>query len=171
MWEVDHKEAWVSNNLHFWTVAVDKIHECPLDSKEIKAVNPKWNEPWISIGRTDAKAEAPMFWPPDANSWLIGIGLDAGKDWGQEETGKTEDEMVEWHHWLMSWVLSQLWEIVKDKEAECYSSWGRKELDTTEWLNNNDLWIWYIFSSVYIFFDFFHQHFMVFRVQVFCHLR
>ena len=61
MWEVDHKEAWVSNNLHFWTVALDKIHDCPLDSKEIKAVNPKWNEPWIFTGRTDAEAELQYF--------------------------------------------------------------------------------------------------------------
>ena len=80
MWEVDHKEAWGSNNWHFWTVVLDKILECPLDSKEIKVVNPKWNQPWIFIGRTDAEAEAPMFRPPDASRWLIGKSLDAGKD-------------------------------------------------------------------------------------------
>ena len=97
MWELDHKEGWVLKNWCFWTVVLEKTLESPLDSKEIKWVNPKGTQSWIFIGRTDAEAEAPVLWPPDAKSWLIGKDLDAGKDWGQEEKGLTEDEMVEWH--------------------------------------------------------------------------
>ena len=86
--------------LHFWTVVLEKTLERPLDSKDIKPVDPKGNQPWIFIGRTDAKAESPILWPSDAKSQLIGKDLDAGKDWGQKEKGMTEDEMVEWNHWL-----------------------------------------------------------------------
>ena len=85
---------------YFQTVLLQKTFESPLDSKEIKPVNPKENQPWIFTRRTDAEAEAPILWPPDAKSWLIGKEPDAGKDWGKEEKGQTEDEMVEWHHWL-----------------------------------------------------------------------
>ena len=84
-----------------------------LESKEIKSVNPKGNQPWIFIGRADA--EAPILWPPDEKSWLIGKDPDAGKDWSQEEKEMTVDEMVGWHHWLMS--LSELRDMVKDREA------------------------------------------------------
>ena len=86
-------------NWCFWTVVLGKTLESPLDSKEIKPVNPKGNQPWIFI-RTDAEAEAPILWPPDVNNWLIRNDLDAGKDWGQEEKGTTEGEMVGWHHQL-----------------------------------------------------------------------
>ena len=127
MWEVDHKEAWVSNNLHFWTVALDKIHDCPLDSKEIKAVNPKWNEPWIFTGRTDAEAEAPILWPLDVKSWLIGEDPDAGKDWRQEEKAETEDEMVGWHHRLNGHEIGQtLGDGEGQRDLVCYSPWGCK---------------------------------------------
>ena len=91
MWELDHKEGWVVNNWCFWIV-LEKTLESPLDCKEIKAVNPKGNQPWIFIGRTDA--EAPVLWPPDAKSQLIGKDPDAGKDWQQKEKGAAEDEMV-----------------------------------------------------------------------------
>ena len=91
MWELDHKEGWVVNNWCFWIV-LEKTLESPLDCKEIKAVNPKGNQPWIFIGRTDA--EAPVLWPPDAKSQLIGKDPDAGKDWRQKEKGAAEDEMV-----------------------------------------------------------------------------
>ena len=77
---------------------LEKTLESLLDSKEIKPVNPRGNQPWIFIGRTDAEAEAPIPWPPDAKDWLTGKGLDAGKDWRQEEKGTTEDEMVGWYH-------------------------------------------------------------------------
>ena len=90
----DHK------NWCFWTVVLEKTLESPLDCKEIKPGNPKGNQSGIFIGRTDAKAEAPILWPPDAKNWLIWKDPDAGKDWRQEEKGTTENEMVGWHHWL-----------------------------------------------------------------------
>ena len=98
MWELDHNEVWAPKNWCLWTVVLKKTFESPLDSKEIKPVNPKGNQPWILIGSTDA--EAPVLWPPDAKSWLIGKDPDAGKDWRQEERGMTEDEMVGWHNQL-----------------------------------------------------------------------
>ena len=94
MWELDHKEGWVLKNWCFWTVVLEKTLESPLDCKEIQPVNPKGNQPWIFIGRTDAEAETPILWPPDEKTWLIGKDPDAGKDWGQKEKGTTEDEMV-----------------------------------------------------------------------------
>ena len=94
MWELDHKEGWASKNWCFQTVVLEKVLDNPLDSKEIKPVNPKRNQPWIFIGRTDDEAEVPILWLPDAKSWLIGKDAVAGKDWGQEEKGVTEDGMV-----------------------------------------------------------------------------
>ena len=95
MWELDHEESWVPKNWCFWTVVLEKTPESPLDSKQIKPVNPKGNQPWIFIGRTDAEAETPVFWPPDEKSWLTGKDPDAGKDGRWEEKGTTEDEMVD----------------------------------------------------------------------------
>ena len=89
--ELDHKEGWAPKNRCFWTMVLGKTLERPLDSKQIKPVNPKGNQPWIFIGRTDAKAETPIFWLSDAKSWLTGKEKDAGKDWRQEEKGMTED--------------------------------------------------------------------------------
>ena len=100
MWELDYKESWVPKNWCFWTVVLEKTLESPLDCKEIQPVHPKGNHSWIFIERTDVEAETPILWPPDANSQLIGKDPDAGKDWGQEEKGATEDEMVGWHHKL-----------------------------------------------------------------------
>ena len=100
MWELDHKESWVPKNWCFWTVVLEKTLENPLDCKEIKPVNPKGNQSWIFIARTDVEAEVPILWPPDVKNWLIRKDLQAGKDWRQEEKGMTEDEMVGWHHWL-----------------------------------------------------------------------
>ena len=97
---LDHKEGWAPKNWCFWIVVLEKTLESPLDCKEIKPVNPKGNQPWIFIGRTDAKAEAPILWPPDVKNWLIGKDSDAGKDWRREKKGMTEDEMVGWHHQL-----------------------------------------------------------------------
>ena len=100
MWEMDHKEGWVLKNWCFLTVVLEKTPESPLDSKEIKPVNPKGNQPWIFIGRTEAEAEAPILWPPDAKNSLIPKDPDAGKYWRQEEKGMTEDKMLGCHHWL-----------------------------------------------------------------------
>ena len=100
MWELDHKEGWVPHNWCFWTKVLEKTLESSLDSKEIKPVHPEGNQPWISFGRTDAETEAPILWPPDAKSRLIGKDLDGGKDRRQEEKGTTKDEMVGWHNRL-----------------------------------------------------------------------
>ena len=99
MWELNHKEGWGLKNWCFWTMVLEKTLESPLDSKEIKPVNNKGNQSWIFTGRTDVEAEAPILWPPDVKSQLIGKDPDAGKDWGQYEKKATEDEMVGWHPW------------------------------------------------------------------------
>ena len=100
MWELDYKESWAQKNWCFWTVVLEKTLENPLDCKEIQPIHPKGNWSWMFIGRTYVEAETPILWPPDMKSWLIGKDPVAGKDWGQEEKGTTEDEMVGWHHWL-----------------------------------------------------------------------
>ena len=94
MWELDHKGSWVLRNWCFWTVVLEKTLESPLDCKEIQPFNPKGNQFWKFVGRTDAEAETPIFWPPDAKNWLIGKDCDAGKDWRQKEKGIAEDEML-----------------------------------------------------------------------------
>ena len=100
MWELDCEENWVLKNSCFWNVVLEKTLESPLDCKDIQPVHPKGDQSWVFIGRTDAEAETPILWPPHAKSWLIGKDPDAGKDWGQEEKGMTEDEMAGWHHRL-----------------------------------------------------------------------
>ena len=97
-WELDYKESWAQNNWCFWTVVLEKTLESPLDCKEIQPVHPKGDQSSVFIGRTDVEAETPILWPPDVKSWLIGKDPDVGKDWGPEEKGMTEDEMVGWHH-------------------------------------------------------------------------
>ena len=97
MWELDYKESWVLKNDAF-ELWLEKTLESSLDCKEIRPVHPKGNQSWVFIERTDAEAEAPILWPPDAKNWLIWKDPDAGKDWRQEEKGMTEDEMVGWHH-------------------------------------------------------------------------
>ena len=134
MWELDHKEVWALKNWCFWTVV--KTLESPLDYKEIKPVNPKRNQPWKCIGRTDAEAEAPILWPPDVKNWLIGKDPDAGKDRGQEEKRMTEDEMVGWHHRLDGHEFEQAPGAGDGQGSQaCCNAWGHKELDTTERLN------------------------------------
>ena len=132
MWELDHKEGWAPKSWCFQTVVLEKTLESPSDCKEIQSVHPKGDQSWIFIGRTDVEAEAPILWPPDGKSWLIGKDPDAGKDVGQEEKGITEDEMIGWHHWLnghgFGWTLR-----VGDGQGGlvCCGSWGHKESDTT----------------------------------------
>ena len=100
MWELDHKEGWAMKNWYLGIVVLEKTLKSLLDCKEIKLVNPKGSQSWIFIRSTDAEAEAPILWPPDAKNWLIGKDPDAGRDWGQEEKRTTEDEMAGRHHWL-----------------------------------------------------------------------
>ena len=140
MWELDHKESWAPKNWCFWTVVLEKTLESPLDCKEIQLVHPKGNQSWIFIGRTDAKAEAPILWPPDVKSWLIWKDPDAGKDWRQEKKGMTEDEMVGWHHWLNGHEFEQAPGVADGQGSlACCSQWGHKESDMTEWLNWTEL--------------------------------
>ena len=119
---------------------LEKTLEGPLDCKEIQPVHSEGDQPWDFFGRNDAKAEAPVLWTPHEKSWLIGKNSDAGRDWGQEEQGMTEDEMAGWHH-LLDGCESE-W-IPGDGDGQgglaCCDSWGRKELDTTEWLNWTEL--------------------------------
>jgi len=100
MWELDYKKSWAPNNWRFWTIILEKTLESLLDCKEVIPVHPKWNQSWIFTRRTDVETEAPVLWPLDVKSWLIGKDSDAGEDWRQEEKGTTENEMVGWHHWL-----------------------------------------------------------------------
>ena len=140
MWELDHKEGWVLKNWYFWTVVLEKTLESPLDFSEIKSVNPKGNQPWILIGKTDAEPEAPILWPPDVMDWITGKDPDAGKDWGQEEKGMTEDEMVGWHHRLNEHEFEQAPGGSEGQGSLVYCSpRSLKDSDTTERLNNNNL--------------------------------
>ena len=132
----DYKEGWAQKNWCFWTVVLEKTLASPLDCKEIQPVHSKGDQSWVFFGRTDAKAETPVLWPSHAKSWLIGKDSDAGRDWGQEEKGMTEDEMAGWHHRLdgrqFEWTPG-----VGDGQGglACCDSWGRKESDMTERLN------------------------------------
>ena len=136
MWKLDCEESWVLKNWCFWTVVLEKTLESPLDCKEIQPVHSKGDQSWVFFGRTNAKAETPILWPPHAKSWLIGKDSDAGRDWGQEEKGTTEDEMAGWHHQLdgheSGWTPG-----VGDGQGglRCCNSWGYKESDMTERLN------------------------------------
>ena len=124
MWDLDHKESWAPKNWCFWNVVLEKTLESPLDCKEIKPVNPKGNQPWMFIGRTEA--EAPILWPLGAKNWLIGKDPDAGKDWGQEKKGMTEDEMVGWHHRLDGHEFEQVPGVGDGQGGlACCSPWGQ----------------------------------------------
>ena len=131
LWELDHKEGWAPKNWYFWTVMLEKTFESPLDTKEIKPVNPKGNQYWIFIRRTDVEVEAPILWPLDMKSWLLRKDPDAGEgdDRGQD--------------WLSGHKLSKFWEMVKDREAwHNAGPRGCKESDVTERQNNNNNWKW-----------------------------
>ena len=128
--------SWALKNWCLWTMVLEKTLESPLDSKEIQPVHPKRDQSWVFFGRTDAKAETPILWPPHVKSWLFGKDSDAGRDWGQEEKGMTEDEIAGWHHWLdgheFEWTLG-----VGDGQGglACCDSWGHKESEMTEQQN------------------------------------
>ena len=154
MWELDYKESWVLKNWWFWTVVLEKTLESPLDSKEIQQVHPKGNKSWLFTGRIDAEAETPVLWPPDVKNWLIWKDSDAGKDWRQEEKGKTEDEMVGWHYQLDGHEFEQALGVGDGQGslAGC-RPWDWKESNMTEELN------WRLFSlcwkRIYISLEFF----------------
>ena len=133
MWVLDHKEGWVLNNWYSWSVVLEKTLESPLACKEIQAVSPKGNQPWIFIGRTDAEAEAPVLWPPDVKSWLLGKDPDAGKDWGQVEKETTEDEMVGWHHWFNRHEFEQILSGSRDRGGWCASAHGVEKTRLSDW--------------------------------------
>ena len=125
MWEMDYKESWALKNWCFWTVVLEKTLESLLDCKEIQPVNPKGNQPWIFIGRTDAAA--PILWPPDAKSWLIWKDAAAGKDWRQEKV-MTEDKMVGWYHWLNGHKFEQAPGVRQGQGSlVCCNPWVCKE--------------------------------------------
>ena len=144
MWELDCEESWAPKNWCFWTVVLEKTPESPLDCKEIQPVHSKGYQSWVFTGRTDAKAETPIHWPPQAKSWLIRKDSEALRGWGQEEKWITEDEVAGWHHRFdgheFEWTPG-----VGDGQGGlvCCVSWGRKELGKTERLKWTELkWIY-----------------------------
>ena len=137
-WTIKKAECWRIDAFELWCWR--RLLESPLDCKEIKLVHPKGDQSWIFIGRTDAEAEAPMLWSPDATNWLFGKDSDAGKDWRQEEKGTTEDEIVGWHHLLDGHEFEQALGVYDEQEIlVCFSPWSCNELDTTEWLNATEV--------------------------------
>ena len=145
MWELDCEEGWVLKNWCFWTVVLEKTLESPLDCKEIQPVHSEGDKPWVFFGRNDAKAEAPVLWPPHVKSWLIGKDSDPGRDWGQEEKGTTEDEMAGWHHWLDGCEF----EMVMVREAWWAAIHGVSKSQTrlSDWTELN--WIFLLQKTFY----------------------
>jgi len=140
MWELDDKEGWVLKNWCFWTVVLEKTLESPLYCEEIQPVHPKWYQSWVFIGRTDVEAEIPILWPPDVKIWLICKDPAAGKDWGPEEKGTTEYEMVVWYHQLNGHGFEWTPGVANGQGGlACCVSWVRKDYDLTEWLHWTEL--------------------------------
>ena len=147
--ELDCEESWALKNWCFWTVVLEKTLESPLDCKEIQPVHPKGDQSWVITGRTDAETETPILWLPDVKNWLFWKDPDAGKDWGQEEKGTTEDEMVGWHQQLDGHEFGWTPGVCDGQEGlACCNSQGRKESDTTERLNWTELKISFYFTEI-----------------------
>ena len=132
--------GWELKRWCLWTVLLEKTLESPLDGKKSKSVNFKGNQSWILIERADDEAKDPIFWPPHVKSWLFGKAPDARKDWGHEEKGTTEEKMVGRHHQLNGQKFEQaLGDGEEQGSKVCCSSWGHKDLNTTEQLNYNNI--------------------------------
>ena len=156
MWELDYKESWAQKNWCFWTMVLEKTLESPLDYREIQPVNPKVNQSWIFIGRTDAEAEVLILWPPDTKNQLIWKDPDAGKDWRWEEKGTTEDEMwrhdVMTCHWCDDMSSSRLWELVMEREA-WRAEFAKSQIGLRDWtelsiISTNCLRFWIVWICV-----------------------
>ena len=148
MWELDYKESWAPENLCFWTVVLEKTLESPLDCKEIQPFHPQGDQSWVFTGRTDVEAKTPKLWPPDAESWLIWKDPDAGRDWGQEEKGTTEDQT--WWTWVCinsrSWWCTERPGVLGFMESQRIGhSWGT-ELNWTELNDQWSRWCLFLFS-------------------------
>ena len=139
-WTIKKAEHWRIDAFELWCWR--RLLRVPWTARRSNQSNPKENQSWTFIGRTDAEVETPILWPPDAKNWLIGKEPDAGKDWRQEEKGTTEDEIIGWHHQLNGHEFEQA-PRAGDEQGSlvCYSPWGCKELDTTEQLNWTE-WDW-----------------------------
>ena len=149
MWQLDHKESRVMKNWCFWTVVLEKTLESPLDCKEIKPINPKWNQSWIFIGMTDVEIETPIVWPPDVKNWLIGKDPDAGKDWSQEALQERDFLQRGWDGWMASltqwaWVWASSWSWWWTGRPGVLQSLG---LQSWTWLSNWSELNWFIFLS------------------------
>ena len=148
MWELDCEESWAPKNWCFWTVVLEKTLESPLDCKEIQPVHPKGDQSWVFIRRTDAEAETPVLWPTHAKSWFIRKDSDAGRNWGWEEKGVTEDEMSGWYHLLNAHEFGELRMLVIDREAwrtaihgvtksrKHFSNWTEFSGKTFKWIQS-----------------------------------
>ena len=134
MWELDCEESWALKNWYFWTVVLEKTLENPLDCKEIQGSHSKGDQSWVFIGETDAETETPILWPPHAKNWLIGKDSDAGRHWGQEKKGTTEDEMAGWHQQLDGHEFEWTPGVGYGQGGlECCDSWGHK---SRTWLSD-----------------------------------